>query len=1127
MSNVAKQDELSITQRDTLIVKNTYSLFEKSLGSTWDFSTVQAIFASAENGFEPSVMFSEESKDAYWYRFHPETATNIKLPNEVTQLLVTPNRCNQPGGNPGICLPQSSNTENFLNRSMKEIWFKLSDKSDNKPYNVLEKPVKVSIARGSDNNLDIVAMRLWPAQDRVIYQIATHVTVEGFRSKINTYAISEGYIQTDLSKMIKVGWLAVSIATQLRWEATRPANSLNFFTYSEATEGFSEISSNVDSFIKDGEIQISNQINNDPKNKFSMKIDPQIEFRIPDSASAGISPGGGLLIHYTADVNIDEGIKQLNIGPASSLSGDCQLVNQYKKLYITYEPFISTTIVSPDFSLNSITDSSQALVAGMITQESKWDPKVVSGSGAIGLMQILPSTAKGECGLDSSELTDPEKNIKCGIHVLSKYSQQIEQAVKQAGGDLSDRTNIMKLTILSYNCGINCVKSAISSNGPKYEDVYPRLPTAENREYAEKVLSYLAKWQNCIGFGKPAIRDRISSSNLDINYKKGRQGSIDSIVIHACGDSYESCVQRFQGQVEEGMHYVISRNGEISQLVKDDDKALHSTYYDDRSIGIALESSDPSTSNDWTDELKTSLVNLVKYLSVKYAIEKIPLQANNPPNCCDISCSKNNKGILSYSEICPQNAIEINGFPWSNFLDSVRKSSAQENPVLAITNTCSRSEDVGKYLCQKETNRYALYKCLYSTDYTTQRTDLNSLKPLGVETYPCFRPDCSDCTNQIIQNTVQDIEDYRLYLQHKSNTIVFLNDNYCEERDDTTLGPLSVAVHDRGDNYLAYDLTLQQGSRVYSAYAGDIIYTVSSQPSYFGKCGGMVMVRTGDTIIAYSNVVVPNSISGIDPAHAIAINKNDLIGTVAACSPPHIEIRLFKTTFDIPSAATSKNICGNPTNCNTQTTGDLVSILQSAAAGVPRPIPYWCSSVKWDKGSVYHESIVPVEEKNIIYDENNNILKRKPLSLKFSLEDWFSTLNCQGNEGKRFSWLTEKDMICQSGKLYSCDRNIPGIGTQKIVKGASIGTYKCTVSKSATEHKAAFCKTSPIPESQSDGANNFCCSYASSDSGWISLSGEDFCKNDRYCSNEESTLISQNSLSCSNPADRDVIGDCC
>ncbi len=38
-----------------------------------------------------------------------------------------------------------------------------------------------------------------------------------------------------------------------------------------------------------------------------------------------------------------------------------------------------------------------------------------------GLMQILPSTAKSECGLDPTPLWDPATNIRCGAKVFARY----------------------------------------------------------------------------------------------------------------------------------------------------------------------------------------------------------------------------------------------------------------------------------------------------------------------------------------------------------------------------------------------------------------------------------------------------------------------------------------------------------------------------------------------------------------------------------------------------------------------------------------------------------------------------------------------------------------------------------
>jgi soluble lytic murein transglycosylase len=72
-----------------------------------------------------------------------------------------------------------------------------------------------------------------------------------------------------------------------------------------------------------------------------------------------------------------------------------------------------------------------ALLAAVIYQESKFDPNVKSSSGAIGLMQILPSTAEGIAihtggtRFQVSDLYNPEINIRYGSwylrHLIDRY----------------------------------------------------------------------------------------------------------------------------------------------------------------------------------------------------------------------------------------------------------------------------------------------------------------------------------------------------------------------------------------------------------------------------------------------------------------------------------------------------------------------------------------------------------------------------------------------------------------------------------------------------------------------------------------------------------------------------------
>jgi soluble lytic murein transglycosylase len=91
-----------------------------------------------------------------------------------------------------------------------------------------------------------------------------------------------------------------------------------------------------------------------------------------------------------------------------------------------------------------------ALVAAVIYQESKFHTDAKSSSGAIGLMQLTPSTAKGIAirthgsAFETSDLYDPEINIRYGawyLHDLfAKYhSETLVLAAYNAGQGNVDR----------------------------------------------------------------------------------------------------------------------------------------------------------------------------------------------------------------------------------------------------------------------------------------------------------------------------------------------------------------------------------------------------------------------------------------------------------------------------------------------------------------------------------------------------------------------------------------------------------------------------------------------------------------------------------------------------------------
>ncbi len=91
-----------------------------------------------------------------------------------------------------------------------------------------------------------------------------------------------------------------------------------------------------------------------------------------------------------------------------------------------------------------------ALMAAVIYQESKFQPSVESSSGAIGLMQLTPDTARGIAirtggnAFRTSDLYNPEINIRYGAwyldNLFSKYhDERLVLAAYNAGQGNVDR----------------------------------------------------------------------------------------------------------------------------------------------------------------------------------------------------------------------------------------------------------------------------------------------------------------------------------------------------------------------------------------------------------------------------------------------------------------------------------------------------------------------------------------------------------------------------------------------------------------------------------------------------------------------------------------------------------------
>ena len=89
------------------------------------------------------------------------------------------------------------------------------------------------------------------------------------------------------------------------------------------------------------------------------------------------------------------------------------------------------------------------LLAAQSYQESRFDPRARSWAGALGLMQMMPRTAR-ELGVDAR---DPEESIQGACRYLRRIEETWRPAVKR-------RAERLKFVLASYNVGLGHVQDA-------------------------------------------------------------------------------------------------------------------------------------------------------------------------------------------------------------------------------------------------------------------------------------------------------------------------------------------------------------------------------------------------------------------------------------------------------------------------------------------------------------------------------------------------------------------------------------------------------------------------------------------------------------------------------------------
>lgn len=134
-------------------------------------------------------------------------------------------------------------------------------------------------------------------------------------------------------------------------------------------------------------------------------------------------------------------------------------------------------------------DVPEKIIFAVIKVESGFDPNAESSVGALGLMQMMPTTFEWLTGdehlgehLDTTRLTDPEVSIRYGTYYLHYLYEKFEN---------------WDTVLAAYNGGEGNVAKWLAD--PECSDGNGNLtyiPFEETRNYVKKVKNAMAKYEN-------------------------------------------------------------------------------------------------------------------------------------------------------------------------------------------------------------------------------------------------------------------------------------------------------------------------------------------------------------------------------------------------------------------------------------------------------------------------------------------------------------------------------------------------------------------------------------------------------------------------------------------------------
>src|SRR6202162_3799078 len=164
------------------------------------------------------------------------------------------------------------------------------------------------------------------------------------------------------------------------------------------------------------------------------------------------------LVYWSPTAHRWKQIPSANIRAARSAAAEVSNTEQVSS-FVRGQPFTQQEIDAAIDQAASRHNVDPSLVRAVIKVESNFNPNAVSRKGAMGLMQLMPQTARQ---LKVENPFDPQQNVDAGV-------RHLKQLMESYGGDV-------KLTLAAYNAGQGAV--ARSAGVPHF---------AETRNYVKRI----------------------------------------------------------------------------------------------------------------------------------------------------------------------------------------------------------------------------------------------------------------------------------------------------------------------------------------------------------------------------------------------------------------------------------------------------------------------------------------------------------------------------------------------------------------------------------------------------------------------------------------------------------------